>query len=293
MRMLVVGNFHGKLKEGMKKKILSLDYDLILGLGDYAGIDDWRPYINFLFKEKSSKPRDEWLSAEEFFGKKEFNRIMDKDLESGKKVLSFFNNLGKPFLFIFGNGDEDWYKYPFGEEKSKLLKSRLKFTRTLKNSKDITYKRINRNGVSFFCFGGYMDVLANHSNKDGSKGDKENYQKAIKRLKKSEIYFRRMLSGKKGGIFILHYPPKGVFDRIVSKGNPYHGKSAGIEFFRKDILKVKPALVLVGHMHEYQGKQKLGNSLIVNPGHGAEGKFAIVDFDEVNKKVRDVGFYGD
>ncbi|MCK5342684.1 MAG: hypothetical protein KAR20_04730, partial [Candidatus Heimdallarchaeota archaeon] len=59
-------------------------------------------------------------------------------------------------------------------------------------------------------------------------------------------------------------------------------------FFRDIALEENPALVLCGHMHEYQGKKRLGESLIVNPGAACDGKCAIIDFDE--GKVRGVRF---
>ena len=32
------------------------------------------------------------------------------------------------------------------------------------------------------------------------------------------------------------------------------------------------------HMHEYQGKKKLGKSLVVNPGEANKGKAAVIDW---------------
>ena len=43
-------------------------------------------------------------------------------------------------------------------------------------------------------------------------------------------------------------------------------------------------------MEEYQGKKKLGSSLVVNPGEGSKGKFAIVELDEGKGKIETVKF---
>jgi len=41
-------------------------------------------------------------------------------------------------------------------------------------------------------------------------------------------------------------------------------------------------------MHENQGICKLGETTIVNPGSASEGKMAIINFDEENKKIMDI-----
>jgi Icc-related predicted phosphoesterase len=37
-------------------------------------------------------------------------------------------------------------------------------------------------------------------------------------------------------------------------------------------------------MHEYQGKKKLGKSLVVNPGYAHNGKAAIIDWPSLKVK---------
>ena len=48
--------------------------------------------------------------------------------------------------------------------------------------------------------------------------------------------------------------------------------------------------MLCGHMHEYQGKQKLGKTLVVNAGDASEGRGVIVEIEEKNKKMNNVKF---
>ncbi|MEJ2267691.1 MAG: hypothetical protein P8X70_01295 [Nanoarchaeota archaeon] len=151
----------------------------------------------------------------------------------------------------------------------------------------MTYKVQDYKGISFLGFGGYIDARANDSVRD-----KDWQKKVDKRNKKAEKKMNSLVKkiGKKS-IFILHYPVLGIFDKILEK-NKFHGKSVGVDFFRKAILKKKPFLVLCGHMHEYQGEKKLGDSIVINPGYGAKGKFAIIDIDEKKRRVKEVKFYG-
>jgi len=283
MRILVIGDIHGNLSK-LKKEIPKHDFDFIIGIGDYAGIDEWYSYVKYYFNLKKGTKRK---TAEEFFGKQKLNRLIKKDFEAGKKVLSFLDSLNKPGFFIFGNGDDDWYNYPFSKNLLKVKKRNLSFLKKIKNLKEMTYKVRNYKGISFLGFGGYMDARANDSARD-----KKWQKKVDKRNEKAEKKMNSLIKKFRGkSVFILHYPPLGVFDKILEK-NKFYGKSTGVDFFRKAILEKNPFLVLCGHMHEYQGEKKLGNSIIVNPGYGVKGKFAIIDIDEEKGKIWNIEFYG-
>lgn len=279
MRILVLGDFQGVFPEKLKRRLKKEKFDFVIGVGDYGGIKDWRPYLFKMFK--ISKNEDRYLSAEEYFGEKRLKKLMKKDEKYTRKVLRELNNLGKKVVFVFGNSDDEWYDYPFGD-KNNGKKSRKNFVKRLKNLRNITYSRTNINGLKIAGFGGYMDVAANYSKKRDE--DKERFERRMKRISESKKTLFSLLNGKTD-ILVLHYPPKGVFDIIQNKNNPYNGKSAGIEDFRKAILKRKPKLVLVGHMHEYQGSKRLGKSLIVNPGDAEKGKYAIVEWPSLKVKV--------
>jgi uncharacterized protein len=79
-------------------------------------------------------------------------------------------------------------------------------------------------------------------------------------------------------IFISHNCPyKTELDKIkkgVQKGNHY-----GSYLLKKIIVELKPSLVICGHMHENQGMQKIGRTLIVNTGAAYENKAAIIDLN--------------
>lgn len=283
VKILAIGDFHGKFPPKLKNKIEKRDFDVVIGMGDYAGVDEIRPYINYIFKLKNRKDAK---SPEEFFGKQKFKEIKRKDYFNAKSILSELNNMNKKGVFVFGNADEEWYTYPFATPIWKAKKRRKNFVNKLKNIDNITYSTKKLKGINFIGFGGYMDVDANDEARD-----EESLKNKERRLKKSERKLYSLINRtKKPRIFVLHYPPKGYFDKITNKNNPFHGKSAGIKFFSKAIKKYKPSLVLCGHMHEYQGKRKIGDTIIVAVGATHDGKAAIIDFDEKKNKVKEVEF---
>ena len=87
----------------------------------------------------------------------------------------------------------------------------------------------------------------------------------------------RMLEGKRL-ILISHCPPK---DTIVDKTNfGIHGGSISI---RKFIEKKRPIVNICGHIHEAHGIDKLGDTLIVNPGAAKDGYYAIIELEKIPK----------
>lgn len=285
MKILVVGDFQGKFPEKLKKKIAKEEFDFVIGVGDYTGGDYWRPYLKYQFREsEKGKSMADLKTPEEFFGKKKLRGMEKTDIECGKKVLNELNKLGKKVYFVFGNTDDGWYDYPFSR-KMKAKKSLKNFVGNKKNLFEMTYRNRKFKDLGLSGFGGYMDLKWYLKKKGDSK---EVNQRRLKRIVNSrKLFFKNLkrLSGKQK-IFVLHYPPKGVFDIIKDKGNAHSGKSSGIEFFTEAIRKYNPRLVLCGHMHEYQGVKKIGQSLVVNPGDAGEGKAAVIDIDEKGTKVR-------
>lgn len=77
----------------------------------------------------------------------------------------------------------------------------------------------------------------------------------------AESFFAREISGKKKIVLMTHAPPHNtVLDAL---GSDHRGNKSIREF----INKAEPHLAVCGHFHENAGKQqKLGRSLIINPG---------------------------
>ncbi len=280
MKLLVVGDFHGKFPKNLEKEAKNVD--LVIALGDYAGIPEWTPFI--MNQMKLIKKGEEPISPEEYFGKEKFRKMLKIDNEAGRRVLRRLNSLSNKVLFIFGNGDDAFYNYPFGDF-FKASKDNKRFLKKIRHIQNITYSKVKFDGLDIAGFGGFIDPDS-HLERKLLRTDRERYNRILKRQKKSRKKLFSILKGfpKFSGIFVFHYPPKGTFDLIKNSKNPYNGKNIGTSYLTEAIKKYSPRIVLCGHMHEYQGKKMLGKSLVVNPGTASEGKFAVIDSESL--KVR-------
>jgi len=287
MKILAIGDFHGKFPQKLKDEAKKVD--LIISVGDFGGVKEWYVYLKYIFRQTAKdKP---YKSVKEFFGKERYRVIDKKDERVTKEILRSLNSFGKPVIFVFGNTDDNWYNYSFDRQAWKVKKSRVNFVRKLKNLKEITYSKTSLKGINLVGFGGYMDVDSYVDERARSKDSPEAIGGRILRRARSKRKLFSLIKGKaKKRIMIFHYPPKGYFDMIRMKGNVRNGTSAGINFFLEAITKSKPSLVLCGHMHEYQGMKRIGKSVLINPGPAGEGKAAIIDYDESVARVKKVKF---
>jgi len=279
LRILAIGDFHGKFSEKLKKEAKKVD--LIIVLGDYTGLDFWRPYVKENFKRiKKGLPR---LGLEDYFGKKKAKLLVEEDFKTGENIIKELDKLKKPVISVFGNGD--WHKHAYYKTLEGSRKKGYEWVVSkTKNISDITYKNKKLLGLNFAGFGGYMDVDA-YFDKDEFDEEVMDVKRRIKIRERGRKNFFKRLGKVQPDIFVLHYPPSGFFDIIkLSKDNPMNRKSAGIRFFREAAVKFKPKLVLCGHMHEYQGKKMLGKSLVVSVGCAQSGKAAIISWPSL--KVR-------
>lgn len=85
-------------------------------------------------------------------------------------------------------------------------------------------------------------------------------------------------------VVVSHTPPKGTnVDRAFSA---IHAGSASLRTF---IEKRKPNIVFCGHIHEAKGVDRIGDTIIVNPGPVRHGNCAIVDLgDKIEVRLESV-----
>ena len=75
-------------------------------------------------------------------------------------------------------------------------------------------------------------------------------------------------------VLILHNPPIGeVIDRTA------FGRHVGSKRLRDLVLELSPVLVQCGHIHEGAGIERIGKSLVFNPGPAMKGKYAIAEIE--------------
>jgi len=76
-------------------------------------------------------------------------------------------------------------------------------------------------------------------------------------------------------ILVSHTPPKDTkLDRI------YSGANVGSEYVRKFIEERKPSAVFCGHIHEARGVDKIGDTILMNPGPARHGCCGLVSVKE-------------
>ena len=71
---------------------------------------------------------------------------------------------------------------------------------------------------------------------------------------------------------------KGFHGKIAKKIKKY--KHYGSKMARRIIEQYNPILHLGGHIHESWGKDRIGKTILVNPGAVHEGKAAIVEIND-------------
>ena len=70
-------------------------------------------------------------------------------------------------------------------------------------------------------------------------------------------------------ILIIHNPPKDTKCDTIA-----NGVHVGSQLTREMIEKTKPLAVITGHIHESAGIDKIGDTVVINPGPLDEGKYA-------------------
>ena len=76
-------------------------------------------------------------------------------------------------------------------------------------------------------------------------------------------------------VMVVHAPPKDT----VCDGAP-DGSHYGSSAVREAVEQLKPLVVVCGHIHEGKGEDRIGESLVVNPGAASHGHYAIIDVDQ-------------
>ncbi|MDD5133329.1 MAG: metallophosphoesterase [Candidatus Nanoarchaeia archaeon] len=266
-----MGDFHGKFPIKLKNKIKKEDYDYILCNGDFANTDLIRKYI---FKYWTSK---NWW---EIIGIKKAKQIEKESFDSGLKIIKSLNSLGKKVYLVWGNAD--FYKdFLTGKEKvlsPGVYENKIK---KLKNIILIERKKIRLNNIDIVGYGGYVDAteFIKHpidKNKKSQKNRLKKYKEYENELK--NLFLKNKPS--KNFIFLTHFTPYKILDKIKLKSSPMNGKHIGWEPYNKIIKKYKPKYCICGHMHENPGKAKLYQTTVINPGLASESKAVILDLNK-------------
>jgi len=179
-----------------------------------------------------------------------------------KSTLKYLDSFNIPIYIVLGNHDVSKTHYDFSTYSKHLDIN--KFIKTLKNVKIIHNKKIK---LGQFTLVGYNYIFREKRSPD--------YKKNLTALMKKQ----------KNTILFTHDVPYGCkLDIIRNKKSPYNGKHVGDKYLLWAIKKYSPILNICGHMHENQGKCKIGKTLVVNPGFGQNGEAAIIDLPKLKIK---------
>jgi len=265
MRILVMGDFEGRVPKYLKHFIEKENIDCLISPGDFCDADEIR---KIAFDNWGKK----WA---EVVGKEKAQKMLKRSFQSGIATLSILENLGIPAYCIFGNNDVQ----RIGNKKHSLSKK----VPRMKNVKVVEGKTIELGGFTLAAHGGYRGFAQKKERFE--KIDAKTAKKIEATRKKWRMQLRRLLEGKKNVILLTHdVPYMCKLDLIRNKNSPLDGKHIGDELIREAILKYKPVLHLCGHMHENQGTCKVGKTVVVNGGFGRLGQAAVLGLPE--KSVR-------
>lgn len=149
-------------------------------------------------------------------------------------IMHILNKIGKPVLLIHGNHEDE------------------SMGKHMKHFPNCYFIHNNHFDFGEYCFIGWGG--------GGFAFKDKNFEKNKERLKK-------LCKGEKV-ILVTHAPP------YNTKIDKVHGGHAGNKSIRHFIEEVKPYAAISGHLHECVGYDKIGKTVVINPGY--MGKMIIV-----------------
>lgn len=306
MKILVIGDLHG-----IKPKIHFKDFDCIIQVGDVC--DDknlgkyWRLWFQLLKEHGEDTPAAEELMLSDV-GREGIKRLEKESIIAGREILEYLDSLGRPVFFVPGNWDQSfgetkiknpeasnyaYYKSWFDRFLGKKVNPKL--IKKLKNVRDCQLENHEFNKINFLGYG-----LSNNQERIVKKPKKKLTKEEIKKLDK--IYFKAMrifsdlynsTNKKYPLVFISHNIPYNTkLDIIKDKKSYAYKNHLGSYFARKFCERYKPLLCVGGHVHEGRGKDKIGKTIVINPGFGKDAQ-VLIDIDEEKCKVKSIKFFGE
>lgn len=287
MRILVLGDFHGKFPSKLKSIVKKDKIDVVVSVGDYPPFSMEKEFFKYVFAKENVN-----LWDKEILGKKKYKELRLKDLESAKEVLRKLDKLPVKVVSAIGNHDypladdvvdikkpKDYWKWDW--DRLDKLRS---FMSTLKNVKKIDY--------SYFKFKGYVFVGARGHSFPGRVKSKA-YKKSRQKLEK---IFKKFSKENKEGklIFVTHVPLyKTKLDIIKAKeaNKLVKNEHYGGKLFKRIVNKYQPILHLCGHIEESKGKENVGKTLSINSGSVQRKDYVVINIDDKKGEIKSVKFH--
>jgi len=257
LRILAIGDFHGRIPRNLKSFVVKNKIDMILCPGDLCSGNE----IEWLYWDRLGAGE----KLVDIVGKKKIREMMIKKIKISKIVLKKLNQLNIPVFMVYGNHDitsEEIKKYGMN------FKGIGHIVKNYRNIKLLKNRRIRFNGLLILGQSGYRGYV-----------DKKNISNTSSKKQKKKL--NKLVKGVRGDfIFLTHDVPFGKLDKIRNKESPLNGERIGDEFYLEFDKKYKPMFHICGHMHENQGKAKINRTVVVNSGYGRKGEAAVITMPE-------------
>lgn len=304
MKILVVGDLHGR-----KPRVHFKDFDCIVQVGDVC--DDrkigplWKKFFKKIKKMRKEKGYSigfmEFVESE--IGKKKFEQYERESLQKGREILEYLNSFGKPVFFIPGNWDQSYGKTRI-KDKDKNWYNHVKaffdywnaknsnpdLLKGLDNVVDLQMKVKEFKGVNFIGYG-LVSAPETVPKKDIKEKERDRLKKTLDKVTSKLNGLFKKRNKKNPTIFLSHNIPYGTkLDVIREKGSYAEGNHLGSKVARKMCQKFKPLLCIGCHIHEGKGKDKIGETNVVNTGFGSDAQM-FLDLDEKRGKIRKAKFW--
>ncbi len=256
MKILVIGDPHGDLTK--LKRIPKKGPDLILLTGDIGKADlaRKRAFENFERKKRGL----EELEDDSKYIKNVYAEIHNSTL----RVLRYLSKFA-PVYTIQGNvGIPTLSQVRKDNEKYGLnLTSTYEQMKLMKNVNLIKNRLRIIEGVRIGFLEYFIDTCWVKEFKPPE------YKKNIKNAREETNKAKRVLNRFRNlDILICHQPPYRILDKVTWKEAPknYQGKHAGSKVILDYIKRTQPQYVFCGHIHEGEGKVKIGKTEVYKLG---------------------------
>lgn len=307
MKILIVGDLHGR-----KPVIKFKDFDAIIMVGDVCDDRELAPLYRKFFRFVKDNP-NAGIGMDEFFirqvGKRKLREMERNSLKKGNEILKFLDKLGKPIFFTPGNYDQSYGKTRIKNmEKSDYSylkafydfwlgeKLNPKLIKGVKNLKSIQYKNRVFKEVNIIGYG-LVSAPEKIQFRESARRDSKNYsEKERAKLELTLIKIKEKLKDayvKRNKnfptIFVSHNIPYNTkLDKIKDRKSVVFGRHFGSWVVRDFCARYQPIICIGGHIHEGKGKDKIGKTLVINPGYGKDAQVLL----EIKGKKVKVKFLG-
>lgn len=260
MRILVIGDPHGKLPIRLSKIIKKNKIKIIVITGDLGRADLARKIsIENLLRVKKGLNKKEYTPKQE---KEIYMEIYNSTINLIREISKFV-----PVYSILGNV---WPNDSKIKKEEKRLGMKIPYlVREIKKQKNFNVVKNtirNINGIKIGFLEHFKDEFWVRNFKLGD------YKNELNNAKKETFKNKKILQkfGKNNvEILVCHAPPYGYLDKVSGKyGAPksWYGKHAGSKIILEYVKKYQPKYVLCGHIHEGRGRAKIGKTIVINAG---------------------------